>query len=155
MIELKDWMRDLATDRKTIGGSLDNISDLTVTVADLLERGRPLLKRDIAAAATTWPTLLNEPEQRAEIVDLLDRMPEVDVRPDPHRHLRLLVPVLRLRRLRADQAPRCLGEIPIINRSRTSSTSFEFQSTAPRCQDLMTSTKRRADHAARRHHPGA
>ena len=76
VIELKDWMRDLARDRKTIGGSLDNISDLTVTVADLLRRGRPLLKRDITALHDL-AKLLNDPDQRAEVVDLLDRMPEV------------------------------------------------------------------------------
>ncbi|WP_231123779.1 Mce/MlaD family protein [Nocardioides sambongensis] len=39
VIELKDWMTDLAKDRDTLGSSLDNISDLTVTVADLLEQG--------------------------------------------------------------------------------------------------------------------
>ena len=43
VVELKNWMQDLAADRETIGSSLDNISALTVTVADLLRRGRPLL----------------------------------------------------------------------------------------------------------------
>jgi phospholipid/cholesterol/gamma-HCH transport system substrate-binding protein len=76
VVELKDWMQDLAADRETIGSSLTNISELTVTVADLLRRGRPLLKKDIAALRDL-AKLLNEPDQRADIIDLLNRMPKV------------------------------------------------------------------------------
>lgn len=133
VIELKDWMKDLATDRRTIGGSLDNISDLTVTVADLLRRGRPLLKRDIAALHDL-AKLLNDPDQRSEIVDLLDRMPEVmsdQIRTGTYgswyqyyvcgASVRLNLPVL--------------GEIPIIDQIESQFSHFEFQSKAPRCQD--------------------
>ncbi len=76
VVELKNWMQDLASDRQTIGSSLGNISALTATVADLLKRGRPLLKKDIVALRKL-ATLLNEPAQRADLVDLLNRMPEV------------------------------------------------------------------------------
>lgn len=76
VVELKDWMTHLAASRRTIGGSLGNISKLTVAVADLLHQGRPLLKSDIAALRRL-ATLLNEPDQKAQIVDLLNRMPEV------------------------------------------------------------------------------
>jgi phospholipid/cholesterol/gamma-HCH transport system substrate-binding protein len=133
VIELKDWMRDLARDRKTIGGSLDNISDLTVTVADLLRRGRPLLKRDIAALHNL-AKLLNDPRQRSEIVDLLDRMPEVmsdQIRTGTYgswyqyyicgASVKLDLPVL--------------GNIPIIDQIEDAFSRFEFQSTAARCQD--------------------
>ena len=74
--ELESWMTDLAADRQTIGSSLGNISALTETVADLIKRGRPLLKKDVAALRDL-AELLNEPSQRAELVDLLQRMPEV------------------------------------------------------------------------------
>jgi phospholipid/cholesterol/gamma-HCH transport system substrate-binding protein len=133
VIELKDWMKDLATDRKTIGGSLDNISDLTVTVADLLRRGRPLLKKDIAALRDL-AALVNSPEQRREIVDLLDRMPEVmsdQIRTGTYgswyqyyicgASVRIDLPAL--------------GDIPIINQIEDMITKFEFHSTVPRCQD--------------------
>jgi phospholipid/cholesterol/gamma-HCH transport system substrate-binding protein len=133
VIELKDWMRDLARDRKTIGGSLDNISELTVTVADLLRRGRPLLKRDITALHDL-AKLLNDPDQRSEIVDLLDRMPEVmsdQIRTGTYgswyqyyvcgASVRLDLPVL--------------GNIPIINQIEEAFGRFDFHSTAPRCQD--------------------
>jgi phospholipid/cholesterol/gamma-HCH transport system substrate-binding protein len=45
--ELQRWMSGLARDRHTIGSSLDNISDLTVVVADLLKQGRPIVKSDV------------------------------------------------------------------------------------------------------------
>ena len=76
VVELESWMTDLAADRQTIGSSLGNISALTETVADLIKRGRPLLKKDVAALRDL-AKLLNEPSQRAELVDLLQRMPEV------------------------------------------------------------------------------
>jgi len=76
VVELKNWMQDLAADRETIGDSLGNISALTETVADLIRRGRPLLKKDIAELRDL-ARLLNKPGQRAELVDLLERMPEV------------------------------------------------------------------------------
>ena len=48
--ELQRWMADLARDRNTIGSSLDNVSDLTVVVADLLREGRPIVKSDVVEA---------------------------------------------------------------------------------------------------------
>ena len=137
VIELRDWMRDLARDRKTIGGSLDNISDLTVTVADLLRRGRPLLKRDIAALRD-----LAKLPQQPRPAGRAGRPARPDarghVRPDPHRHLRLLVPVLRLRRLRADSTCRCWATSRSSTRSRTSSAGST--STRPR-RGVKTVTK--------------
>ncbi len=42
----------LASDRQTIGSTLDGLSGLSVSVADLLEEGRAPLKNDIAALQT-------------------------------------------------------------------------------------------------------
>lgn len=133
VIELKDWMKDLAADRDTIGSSLDNISDLTVAVADLLHRGRPLLKKDIAAL-DKLARLLNKPEQRADILDLLNRMPEVmrdQTRTGTYGSwyqyyicgvsARIKLPVI--------------GNLPIIKQIQDYITKFDFHSTAPRCQD--------------------
>jgi phospholipid/cholesterol/gamma-HCH transport system substrate-binding protein len=75
VIGLKNWMADLARDRHVIGSSIDNISDLTVVVADLLRQGRPLVKSDVAKLRRL-ATLLNEPKNRANLTDLLDRLPE-------------------------------------------------------------------------------
>ena len=75
ILELKGWMGDLAADRQVIGSSLDNISDLTVVVADLLQRSRPLVKSDVAKLRQL-AALLNEPESRKIVVETLDRLPE-------------------------------------------------------------------------------
>lgn len=75
VVGLKDWMTDLAADRDTIGSSLDNISDLTVVVADLLRQGRPTLKTDIRELRRL-AKLLNKKENQAQLVELLERLPE-------------------------------------------------------------------------------
>jgi phospholipid/cholesterol/gamma-HCH transport system substrate-binding protein len=73
--ELQRWMGGLARDRNTIGDSLDNISDLTVVVADLLRQGRPIVKSDVVKLKKL-ATLLNKPQNQQQITELLDRLPE-------------------------------------------------------------------------------
>jgi phospholipid/cholesterol/gamma-HCH transport system substrate-binding protein len=73
--EFKGWMGDLARDRKVIGNSLSNISNLTVEVAGLLREGRPLLRDDITKLRRL-AALLNEPKNRAKVVEIFDRLPE-------------------------------------------------------------------------------
>lgn len=75
VVELKDWMVDLARDRDTIGSSLDSISDLTVVLSDLLKDARPLVKGDVAQLRRL-ATLLNEPKNRDLVVEIFDRLPE-------------------------------------------------------------------------------
>lgn len=75
IIELKGWMTDLARDRETIGASLDNVSELTQVVADLVQRSRPLVKDDIVALRRL-SRLLTEPESAQTISQMLDRLPE-------------------------------------------------------------------------------
>jgi phospholipid/cholesterol/gamma-HCH transport system substrate-binding protein len=75
VLELKGWMRDLAADRDTIGDSLTSISDLTVVVADLLQRSRPLVKSDVAKLRKL-AHLLNQPSSRRTVIEMLDRLPE-------------------------------------------------------------------------------
>lgn len=132
VIQLRDWMRNLAADRDTIGSSLDNISELTEVVADLLQRGRPLLKSDIADLRDL-AKLLNKPGQRAEIVDLLDRMPEMmrdQTRTGTYgswyqyyicgAQVKITLPLI--------------SNLPIIKRIQDYLTSYQFKSRAPRCQ---------------------
>jgi phospholipid/cholesterol/gamma-HCH transport system substrate-binding protein len=75
VVELKGWMGDLAADRKLIGSSLTNISNLTVEVADLLRGARPVLKSDIVELRRL-ATLLNKPQNKQVITELFDRLPE-------------------------------------------------------------------------------
>lgn len=73
--ELEGWMQDLARDRAVIGGSLDDVSELTEVVAGFLEEGRPLVERDIAELRRLARTL-SKPENEAVLVEMLDRLPE-------------------------------------------------------------------------------
>ncbi|KQY64139.1 MCE family protein [Nocardioides sp. Root140] len=75
IVELKGWMTDLAKDRKTIGSSLDNISDLTEVVAGLLKDSRPWLKADVVELRKL-AELLTRPESEKVLGELLDRLPE-------------------------------------------------------------------------------
>jgi len=75
VVELKNWMGDLASDRDVIGSSLGSISDLTVVLADLLRESRPVLKTDIAELRKL-AVLLNKKANQEQIVELLDRLPE-------------------------------------------------------------------------------
>ncbi|TIC83885.1 MCE family protein [Nocardioides sp. GY 10113] len=133
VIELKDWMQDLATDRETIGSSLDNISDLTVVVADLLRQGRPLIKQDVAAL-DRLARLLNRPKQRASIIDLLDRMPEMmsdQTRTGTYGSwYQYYVCGISV----AIKLP-YIGDIPIVKQLQDKIAGYELASTAPRCQD--------------------
>ncbi|GAA1541943.1 MCE family protein [Nocardioides humi] len=133
IVELKDWMTDLAKDRDTIGSSLDNISELTVAVADLLRSGRPLLKEDIAALREL-SKLLNKKENRANLAELLDRMPETMT--DQTRtgtygswYQYYVCGVAASIRLPL------IADLPIIKEIQSYITDFSFKSTAPRCQD--------------------
>lgn len=75
VVGLKGWMTDLARDRNVIGSSIQNISDLTVVVADLLRQGRPLIKADVAKLRKL-AALLNKKKNSKQLVELVDRLPE-------------------------------------------------------------------------------
>ncbi|WP_309649442.1 MCE family protein, partial [Nocardioides sp.] len=131
VVELRDWMGDLADDRKTIGRSLSSISDLTVVVADLLQEGRPLLKGDIAELRKL-SRLLNEPENKKLVVEIFDRLPESmtdQTRTGTYGSWynyyicgfagKITLPVV--------------SGLPIIRQLNEQLNSIDFRSTAPRC----------------------
>jgi len=132
IVELKDWMTDLAKDRDTIGSSLDNISELTVTVADLLRRGRPLVKEDIAALRAL-SKLLNKKENRQDLAELLDRMPETmtdQTRTGTYGSWYQYYVCGVSARIRLP----LIANLPIIKEIQDYITKFQFRSTAPRCR---------------------
>jgi phospholipid/cholesterol/gamma-HCH transport system substrate-binding protein len=73
---LRSWFGDLADDRKEIGGSLGSIADLSETLADLLTRSRPLIKKDVAELRRVL-TILNDPENRAHLDQTFDLLPDM------------------------------------------------------------------------------
>jgi phospholipid/cholesterol/gamma-HCH transport system substrate-binding protein len=72
---LKGWTGQLARDRKVIGASISNMSQLTRVVAEFLTQGRPLLKSDIAELGELTKRL-SKPQNTAIIKTLLDQLPE-------------------------------------------------------------------------------
>ncbi|MDN4163028.1 MCE family protein [Nocardioides abyssi] len=72
---LEEWMGNLAEDRDVIGTSVQNLSELTDTVADLLTRARPLLAEDVRGLRRLVRTLSKQ-ENLEVLTTLLDRLPE-------------------------------------------------------------------------------
>ncbi len=133
IVGLKGWMRQLAADRRTIGSSLSSISELTRLLADLVGGARPFLKSDIAQLRRL-ATLLNDPKNRARVIDLLDKLPEMmndQTRTGTYgswynyyvcgigAHFDL---------------PKELTSLPVFNELAKQLASIEFHSTARRCQ---------------------
>jgi len=132
VVGLKDWMADLAADRNLIGSSLDNISDLTVVVADLIRQGRPLIKSDVAKLRKL-AALLNQKENRAEVVELLDRLPESmtdQTRTGTYGSWYNYYVCGFSGRI---TLPLSLGTIPGVKQLMGQLNQLEFHSTAPRC----------------------
>ena len=76
LVNMKSWFGDLSKDRKVIGSSLTDISEVTEAVADLLAEGRPLLKKDVAELRRLF-TLLAKPENKAVMEETLIKLPDM------------------------------------------------------------------------------
>ncbi|MCW2846372.1 MAG: virulence factor Mce [Marmoricola sp.] len=74
VIQLKDWLGNVAKDRKAIGDSVSNLSTLTASLADLLTQGRPYLKADVAQLRRTM-AILNKPGNQKVLDEVLNRLP--------------------------------------------------------------------------------
>ena len=74
VVELKTWLGKVARDRKAIGASVENLSSLTATLADLLTQTRPYLKADIAQLRRMM-TILNKPGNQKVLDEVLRRLP--------------------------------------------------------------------------------
>ena len=131
VVELRDWMGDLAADRDEIGSSLTSISDLTVVVADLLEEGRPLLKADIAELREL-ARLLNEPGNKKLVVEIFDRLPESmtdQTRTGTYGSWYNYY----ICGFAGDITLPVLDGLPVIRQLNRQLSNIDFRSTAPRC----------------------
>jgi len=132
VIGLKNWMTDLAKDRSTIGSSLQNISDLTVVVADLIRQGRPLIKSDVAKLREL-AALLNKKESRKQVVEMLDRLPESmtdQTRTGTYGSWYNYYVCGFSGRI---TLPAGLGDIPGVKQLMNELNHLDFRSSAPRC----------------------
>lgn len=74
LVQLRQWMGNLAQDRNTIGVSLQDVSTLTQQLAALITQARPFAKEDIAQLRRVM-TLLNKPSAKAILSATLQRLP--------------------------------------------------------------------------------
>jgi phospholipid/cholesterol/gamma-HCH transport system substrate-binding protein len=132
--ELQRWMADLARDRNTIGSSLDNISDLTVVVADLLRQGRPIVKSDVVKLKQL-ARLLNKPQNQQQITELLDRLPESMTDQTRTGTYGSWYNYYVCGFSGEIKLPAGLGDLPVIQQLQQQLNQLDFRSTAPRCAD--------------------
>jgi phospholipid/cholesterol/gamma-HCH transport system substrate-binding protein len=75
IVQLRGWMTNLATDRHTIGASIQNLSSFTAQLASLLTQGRPYLKQDVAQLSRVMKILAKKSNQDL-LAATLKRLPE-------------------------------------------------------------------------------
>lgn len=130
--DLKVWMKDLSRDRKVIGGSLDHISNLTEVIADLLDKGRPLLKDDIRELRRV-AAMLSRPENEKILSDLLETLPE-SMEDQTRTGTMGSWYAYYLCSVGLSVKLPILSDVPLLNELQKVLSSIQLKSTAKRCQ---------------------
>ena len=74
VVQLKDWMGNVARDRNVIGQSVQDVSTLAEELATLLVQSRPAIKGDVHQIRRL-AAILKRPDSEAIINEALDRLP--------------------------------------------------------------------------------
>jgi phospholipid/cholesterol/gamma-HCH transport system substrate-binding protein len=74
VVQLKDWLGNVARDRDVIGRSVQNVSTLADELATLLVQSRPAIKGDVRQIHRL-AAILKKPESKAIINEALERLP--------------------------------------------------------------------------------
>jgi phospholipid/cholesterol/gamma-HCH transport system substrate-binding protein len=74
VVQLKDWLGNVARDRNVIGRSVENISTLADELAGLLVQSRPAIKGNVQQIHRL-AAILKKPESEAIINEALERLP--------------------------------------------------------------------------------
>lgn len=74
VVQLKDWLGNVARDRNLIGRSVENVSTLADELATLLVQSRPAIEGDIRQIRRL-AAILKKPESKAVINEALERLP--------------------------------------------------------------------------------
>jgi phospholipid/cholesterol/gamma-HCH transport system substrate-binding protein len=74
VVQLKDWLGNVARDRNVIGQSVQDVSTLADELAALLVQARPAIKGDVHQIHRL-AAVLKTPESKAIINEALDRLP--------------------------------------------------------------------------------
>ena len=76
VVQLKDWLGNVARDRNVIGRSVQNVSTLADELATLLVQSRPAIKGDVQQIHR-MAAILKKPESKAIINEALERLPDM------------------------------------------------------------------------------
>ena len=76
VVQLKDWLGNVARDRNVIGRSVQNVSTLADELATLLVQSRPAIKGDVRQIHR-MAAILKKPESKAIINEALERLPDM------------------------------------------------------------------------------
>lgn len=131
---LRDWMTQLAESRSAIGASLTNIAALLASVADLVVDVRGPLKADLKELHDL-AALLNKPVNRAELTDLLDKLPGMMARSTrtgtygSWYNYYICGFILKI------QLPPEIDGVPVLGGLASELSEMKVRSTAPRCAD--------------------
>jgi phospholipid/cholesterol/gamma-HCH transport system substrate-binding protein len=74
VVQLKDWLGNVARDRDVIGRSVENVSTLADELASLLVQSRPAIKGDVHQIHRL-AAILKDPKSEAIINEALERLP--------------------------------------------------------------------------------
>ena len=74
VVQLKDWLGNVARDRNVIGRSVENVSTLADELATLLVQARPAIKGDVQQIHRL-AKILKDPQSEQIINEALDRLP--------------------------------------------------------------------------------
>ena len=74
VVQLKDWLGNVARDRDVIGRSVENVSTLAEELASLLVQSRPAIKGDVHQIHRL-AAILKDPKSEAIINEALERLP--------------------------------------------------------------------------------
>lgn len=74
LVQLNNWMGDLARDRAAIGESVASVATMTEALANLLTDVRPHLAKDIAELRRIMK-ILNKPANREVLAETMERLP--------------------------------------------------------------------------------
>lgn len=74
VVQLKDWLGNVARDRNVIGRSVQNVSTLADELATLLVQARPAIKGDVKQIHRL-AAILKKPESEAIVNEALERLP--------------------------------------------------------------------------------
>lgn len=133
IVGLRTWMTQLAKNRETIGASLDNVSALLMSVAGLVKEARGPFAADLRELHRLAGGL-NKPENKAQIIDMLDKLPGMMQRMTrtgtygSWYNYYICGFILKI------QLPPEIAQLPVVGDLADQLTALKVRSTAPRCQ---------------------